>query len=223
MADKTNVPIGVRLSTDIEYRPDRPIPYRARVRWTDPTSKRRQSLSEGKDSEEEAQEWLQAIIEAAHAGLSPSLATMKLAEYGEANMDLALRGLELKTLDPYLSGWRMHVVPALGHLAVRMITNGVVDRTVQNWIADEHSRSTVKNTIAVLVRVMEQAGRSSSHWPMRSWPPPTTSTAAGETWSSSPRAPPHGSARSQAAASETSTPPSGSGPCGVRPHPRPAG
>ncbi|MFF7361931.1 tyrosine-type recombinase/integrase [Streptomyces sp. NPDC008125] len=34
-----------------------------------------------------------------------------------------------------------------------MITNGVVDRTVQNWIADELSRSTVKNTIAVLVRV----------------------------------------------------------------------
>ncbi|MCC9705934.1 site-specific integrase [Streptomyces sp. MNU76] len=159
MADKTSVPVGVRLSTDIEYRPDRPTPYRARVRWTDPTSKRRQSLSEGKDSEDEAQEWLQGIIEAAQAGLSPTLATMKLAEYGEANMDLALRGLELKTLDPYLAGWRMRVVPALGHLAVRMITNGVVDRTVQNWIADEHSRSTVKNTIAVLVRVMEQAVR----------------------------------------------------------------
>ncbi|WP_425264133.1 site-specific integrase [Streptomyces caeruleatus] len=159
MADKINIPVGVRLSTDIEYRPDRPTPYRARVRWTDPTSKRRQSLSEGKDSEEEAQEWLQTIIEAAQAGLSPSLATMKLAEYGEANMALALRGLELKTLDPYLAGWRMRVVPALGHLAVRMITNGVVDRTVQNWIADEHSRSTVKNTIAVLVRVMEQAVR----------------------------------------------------------------
>ena len=143
----------------VEYRPDRPTPYRARVRWTDPTSKRRQSLSEGKDSEEEAQECLQAIIEAAEARLSPSQATMKPAEYGEANMDLALRGLELKTLDPYLSGWRMRVVPALGHLAVRMITNGVVDRTVQNWIADEHSRSTVKNTIAVLVRVMEQAVR----------------------------------------------------------------
>ncbi|WP_241846519.1 tyrosine-type recombinase/integrase [Streptomyces sp. TSRI0395] len=46
---------------------------------------------------------------------------------------------------------------------------------------------------------------------------------AGETWSSSPRAPPHGSARSPAAASETSTPPSGSGPCAVRPHPRPGG
>ncbi|MEU9058858.1 hypothetical protein AB0D13_08200 [Streptomyces sp. NPDC048430] len=84
---------------------------------------------------------------------------MKLAEYGDANMDLALHGLELKTLDPYLAGWRMRVVPALGPLAVRMITNGAVDRTVQNWIADEHSRSTVKNTIAVLVRVMEQAVR----------------------------------------------------------------
>ncbi|MFF5724679.1 MULTISPECIES: hypothetical protein [Streptomyces] len=114
------------------------------VGWTDPTTKRRQSLSEGKDNEEEAQEWLQSISEAAQAGLTPTLATTKLAEYGETNMDLALRGLELKTLDPYLSGGRIRVVPALGHLAVRMITNGVVDRTVQNWIADEHSRSTVK-------------------------------------------------------------------------------
>ncbi|MFF9902002.1 tyrosine-type recombinase/integrase [Streptomyces olivaceus] len=159
MAEKAVVPVGVRLSTDIEYRPDRPHPYRARVRWFDPATKQRLSLSEGKADEDEAQEWLQDIIEAAQAGLSPSLATMKLAEYGDANMDLALRGLELKTLDPYLAGWRMRVVPARGHLAVRMITNGIVDRTVQNWIVDEHSRSTVKNTIAVLVRVMEQAVR----------------------------------------------------------------
>ncbi|MFD5655518.1 tyrosine-type recombinase/integrase [Streptomyces sp. NPDC127039] len=159
MAEKAVVPVGVRLSTDIEYRPDRPAPYRARVRWFDPATKRRLSLSEGKADEDEAQEWLQGIIEAAQAGLPPSLATMKLADYGNANMDLALRGLELKTLDPYLAGWRMRVVPALGHLAVRMITNGVVDRSVQNWIVDEHSRSTVKNTIAVLVRVMEQAVR----------------------------------------------------------------
>ncbi|CAK7279408.1 hypothetical protein SGPA1_10186 [Streptomyces misionensis JCM 4497] len=43
MADKTTVPAGARRSTDIEYRPDRPTPYRARVRRTDPTGKRRQS------------------------------------------------------------------------------------------------------------------------------------------------------------------------------------
>jgi hypothetical protein len=84
--------------------PGSPRAYRARVRWTDPTTRRRQSLSEGKGNEEEAQEWLQSIIEAAQAGLTPPLATMKLAEYGEANMDLALRGLELKTLAPISPG-----------------------------------------------------------------------------------------------------------------------
>ncbi|MFD7758368.1 hypothetical protein [Streptomyces microflavus] len=51
----------------------------------------------------------------------------------------------------------MRVAPAPGHLAVHMITNGAVDRTVQNWIADEFSRSTVTNTIAVLVRVTERS------------------------------------------------------------------
>ncbi|MFJ1677941.1 tyrosine-type recombinase/integrase [Streptomyces sp. NPDC088251] len=40
-----------------------------------------------------------------------------------------------------------------------MITNGAVDRTVHGWIADQHGRSTVKNSLAVLVRVMEQAVR----------------------------------------------------------------
>ncbi len=72
---------------------------------------------------------------------------MKLAEYGEAVMPLALRGLELKTLDPYLAGWRKRVIPALGHLPVRMITNGAVDRTVHAWIADECSRSTVRTAL----------------------------------------------------------------------------
>ncbi|MGC5531073.1 hypothetical protein [Streptomyces sp. SR-10] len=145
VADKAIVPVGVRLATDIEDRPDRLNPYRARVRWFDPATKLRLSLSEGKADENEAQEWLQSIIEAAEAELPPALATMKLAEYGNMTTDLALRGPEMQTLDPYLSGWRMRVVPALGHLAVRMITNGAVDRTVQNWNADELSRSTVKN------------------------------------------------------------------------------
>ncbi|HEY0640134.1 MAG TPA: site-specific integrase [Pseudonocardiaceae bacterium] len=84
---------------------------------------------------------------------------MCLTDYGTANMPLALRGLEAKTTDPYLAGWRKRVVPTLGHIPVRMITNGAVDRAVQGWIADECSRSTVKNSLAVLVRVMEQAVR----------------------------------------------------------------
>jgi integrase len=42
---------------------------------------------------------------------------------------------------------------------VTMVTNGAVDRTVYAWIADGEGRSTVKNSLAVLVRVMEQALR----------------------------------------------------------------
>ena len=40
-----------------------------------------------------------------------------------------------------------------------MVTNGAVDRAVHAWIADECSRSTVKNSLAVVIRVMEQALR----------------------------------------------------------------
>ena len=146
-------PVGVSLSSDVEYRDGRPHPYRARVRWVDPASKRRTSRSESADTPEAAQAWIDAMMRAARGGVDPIAATMKLCDYGEAVMTLALRGLEAKTLDPYLAGWRKRVVPSLGHLAVRMITNGSVDRTVHAWIADECSRSTVKNSLAVRGRV----------------------------------------------------------------------
>ncbi|WP_405785642.1 MULTISPECIES: hypothetical protein [unclassified Streptomyces] len=42
-----------------------------------------------------------------------------------------------------------------------MVTNGTVDRTLYAWIADGEGRPVVKNTLAVLVRVMEQAVRDS--------------------------------------------------------------
>jgi integrase len=117
------------------------------------------SRSEAFDTEAAAVNWIAGLQRAALGGVDPTAATMKLADYGTAHMSLALRGLEAKTLDPYLSGWRKRVVPTLGHLPVRMITNGAVDRAVHGWIADECSRSTVKNSLAVLVRVMEQALR----------------------------------------------------------------
>lgn len=152
-------PIGVSLSIDIEVRADRAKPYGARVRWVDPSTKRRVSRSEQCGTEEAAREWLASIDRAAKVGVSPVAMTMPLAEYGETIMTLATRGLESKTLDPYLAGWRKRVVPSLGHLTVPMITNGAVDRAVYGWIADECSRSTVKNSLAILVRVMEQAVR----------------------------------------------------------------
>jgi hypothetical protein len=152
-------PVGVSLSADIEHRPDRPEPYRARVRWIDPATKRRKSKSQACSSERAALDWIEVIRRIAQAGIDPETASMTLAIYGDSVMPLALRGLEGKTLDPYLAGWRKRVVPALGHLPLRMITNGAVDRAVHGWIAEQCSRSTVKNSLAVLVRVMEQAVR----------------------------------------------------------------
>lgn len=42
---------------------------------------------------------------------------------------------------------------------MRLVTTGAVDRTVHNWIAERAGRSTVKNSLAVLVRIMDQAVR----------------------------------------------------------------
>jgi integrase len=159
MSGSDQLPVGVSLAADVEYREGRPEPYRARVRWVDPVTKRRKSKSWSVSTQQAAQDWIDAMMHAAQAGVDPETASMSLTSYGEAVMSLALRGLERKTLDPYLSGWRKRVVPTLGHVSVRMITNGVVDRAVHGWITDQCSRSTVKNSLAVLVRVMEQAVR----------------------------------------------------------------
>jgi integrase len=159
MATAQNIPLGVSVKADVEYREGRPKPYKARVRWSDPTTGERRSKSHSTATPEEAQTWIDDLTRAASGGLNPAAATQRLADYGNNVMPLATRGLERKTLDPYLAGWRLRVVPTLGHIPTRMITNGVVDRAVYGWIADECSRSTVKNTLAILVRVLEQAVR----------------------------------------------------------------
>ena len=159
MTDKLVLPLGISVSSDIEVRADRARPFRARVRWVDPITKKRASKSEAFDTRDAAIDWVTRMERAAARGVDPNVATTTLSDYGQTNMTLALRGLEAKTTDPYLAGWRKRVVPALGHLPMTMITNGAVDRAVHGWIADECSRSTVKNSLAVLVRVMEQALR----------------------------------------------------------------
>ena len=159
MSAKADLPLGVTLSADIEHRPDRAQPYRARVRWIEPTTRKRRSKSEAFSTESAAQGWIETLQRLAADGVTPVTATMTLNEYGESVMTLATRGLEPKTLDPYLAGWHRRVVPTLGHLAVRMVSHGAVDRAVYGWIADECSRSTIKNSLAILVRVLDQAVR----------------------------------------------------------------
>ncbi|MEU7141716.1 tyrosine-type recombinase/integrase [Nocardia sp. NPDC046473] len=153
------IPLGVQIRADIEER-DRATPFRARVRWTDPVTKQRPSKSEAFDTREEAEEWVDRIQQAAARGVDPKTATATLAEYGKNNWDTAMRGVEEKTAgDAYAPGWRLRVVPALGHLPVTMISAGVADRAVMNWISDGVSKSGVKNSLAALARVLDQAVR----------------------------------------------------------------
>jgi integrase len=160
MTRSAELPVGVKLHSDIERRPGVDgDSYRARVRWYDPTTRKRRSKSETFSDDDAAQAWIDNLRRAAAGGVDPERFTQTLHEYGDSVMSLALRGLEAKTTDPYLAGWRRRVVPSLGHLAVRMITYGAVDRAVHSWIADDVGRSTVKNSLAVLVRVLEQAVR----------------------------------------------------------------
>ncbi len=49
-------------------------------------------------------------------------------------------------------------MPTLGHLPVGLITAGLVDRAIDAW-EREYGRSTVKNTVAVLVLVLDEAVR----------------------------------------------------------------
>jgi site-specific recombinase XerC len=97
MADRLVLPLGMSLSSDIEVRADRATPYRARVRWVDPITKKRSSKSEAFDTRDAAIDWVTRMERAAARGVNPIIATTTLSEYGQANMTLALRGLELKT------------------------------------------------------------------------------------------------------------------------------
>ena len=99
MATKVQLPVGVSLSSDVEYREGSKLPYRARVRWVDPTTKKRPSKSEQFATDDETNAWLDRMKRYAALGVTPDSASMTLADYGNANLELVTRGLERKTLD----------------------------------------------------------------------------------------------------------------------------
>lgn len=81
------------------------------------------------------------------------------AQYLETIGDRWTRGLDpTSTADGYKVGLRLRVLPALGHLPLSQITAGMIDRTIDDW-EKAHSASTIKNTIAPLVRVLDEAVR----------------------------------------------------------------
>ncbi|MBN6811304.1 tyrosine-type recombinase/integrase [Kocuria indica] len=146
-------PVGVKLTTDVERRVDG---FRARVRWTDPSTHKRVGRVTHVRSHEEVEEFFDQMRAATETGNDP---TVTLADYAASIGDRWQRGLDpTSTAEPDETGLRLRVLPALGHVRVAKITAGMIDRTIDAWEA-EHSASTIKNSIAPLVRVLDEAVR----------------------------------------------------------------
>lgn len=146
-------PLRVRIHTDTLPRGKR---IRARARWTDPISGVRKSRSITVDSEASAYEFFSALRSHVGADLDPFIT---LTDYADLIGDRFLRGVDMtSTASGYRAGLRLRALPALGRLCIRDITTGIVDRSIDRWEI-EHSRSALKNTIAALTRVLDEAVR----------------------------------------------------------------
>ena len=130
--------------------------YWARVRWTDPVTHRRVGVKRSHESREAADGWVERMLRAARTGVDSG---QTLATYIDAIGDRWTRGIDpTSTYDPYAAGLKRRVVPTLGHLPVAMITAGLVDRAIDEW-ETTYGRSTVKNSVAALVLVLDEAVR----------------------------------------------------------------
>lgn len=154
--DKTP-PIGVRLTVGIdEVEQVRETVYVARVRWTDPTTGRRDGIKRTHRTRDLAEDWVDGMRQTSTTGIDPG---QTLSTYMASIGDRWTRAIDVSsTFDPYSAGLRLRVTPALGHLPVNMITAGLIDRAIDQW-EKNYGRSTVKNTVAGLVLVLDEAVR----------------------------------------------------------------
>jgi integrase len=146
-------PFGVRLHLDTMIRGSR---IRARIRWTDPLSRERRNRSVTVDNGTAAQEFFELMRTSSTPAVDPLIT---LNDYARSIGDRFLRGVDpTSTAGGYRAGLRLRVLPRLGHLRIREITTGLVDRAIDSWDA-AYPRSTLKNTIAALTRVLDEAMR----------------------------------------------------------------
>lgn len=128
MADPRNrrmPPVGVRLTTDVERRVDG---FRARVRWTDPSTKKRVGRVSHVRTNEEVEEFFDQMRKATETGTNT---TVTLAAYAASIGERWKRGLDpTSTAENYDIGLRLRVLPALGHIQIVKITAGMIDRAI---------------------------------------------------------------------------------------------
>lgn len=157
MRSEKKPPLGVRLTIDVEENAGpRGTTFWARVRWTNPANHHREGVKRAFRSREAVEEWLDSMHHTAKTGVDTG---QTLAQYVAEIGDRWTRAIDpTSTYDPYAAGLRRRVVPTLGHLPLTMITAGLVDRAIDGW-EQEYGRSTVKNTVAALVLVLDEAVR----------------------------------------------------------------
>ncbi|MDF2146955.1 tyrosine recombinase XerC [Knoellia sp. p5-6-4] len=157
MRSEKKPPLGVRLTIDVEENAGpRGTTFWARVRWTNPANHHREGVKRAFRSREAVEEWLDSMRYTAKTGVDFG---QTLGQYVAEIGDRWTRAIDpTSTYDPYAAGLRRRVVPTLGHLPLTMITAGLVDRAIDGW-EQEYGRSTVKNTVAALVLVLDEAVR----------------------------------------------------------------
>lgn len=121
-----------------------------------PITKRRVTRSEFVRDEAAAHAFFDQLRISSTKGVDVS---MTLLEFVTSIGDRWARGLDpTSTVDTYAGGLKLRVLPALGHLPIAQITAGMIDRTIDEW-EKRHGASTIKNTIAPMVRVLDEAVR----------------------------------------------------------------
>lgn len=150
-------PLGATVRGDVRQRAAKSgIRYLARARWTHPDTHEREETSATFGSDEEARSWIDDMASIARTGIDPG---QNLATYLDSIGDRWAHSIDpTSTYDPYSAGLRKRVLPTLGHVPVGMITAGLIDRAIDSWEAT-YGASTVKNTVAGLVLVLDQAVR----------------------------------------------------------------
>lgn len=158
MSEHKTPPFGVRVNREVTQRTTKSgeTRYPARARWTDPRTGKRVQVKDTFDSIDAANEWFDTLEQTARTGIDR---TQTLEAYIELLGERWARSIDpTSTYDPYSAGLRKRVIPALGHIPVGMITTGLIDRAIDQWEAT-FGTSTVKNTVAALVLILDEAVR----------------------------------------------------------------
>lgn len=158
MTDKLRPPLGAVVRGDVKVKETKRYGtrYLARARWTHPVTHHREETTETFGSLDAAEEWIREQQAVAKTGIDPG---QTLATYIESIGDRWASPIDrTSTYDPYSAGLRLRVIPELGHIALGMISTGLIDRAIDRW-EQEYSASTLKNTVAGLVLVLDQAVR----------------------------------------------------------------